>query len=72
MSLRIMEAHPHLELICASPREIFNVVQGDKIGCHVITLTGELLKKLPIFGKDLHDVSLQTVDMLHDDAGSAG
>ena len=38
--LRIMEAHPHLELIWASPREIFNVVQGDKIGCHVITLGG--------------------------------
>ena len=71
-ALRIMDAHPHLELIWASPREIFNVVQADAIGCHVITLTGDLLKKLPLFGKDLDAFSLETVKMFHDDARSAG
>ncbi len=71
-ALRMMEAHPHLELIWASPREIFNVVQADAIGCHVITLTGGLLKKLALLGKDLDAFSLETVKMFHDDARSAG
>jgi transaldolase len=71
-ALRIMEPHPHLELIWASPREIFNVVQANAIGCHVITLTGDLLRKLPLLGKDLKTFSLETVKMFHNDARSAG
>ena len=71
-ALRIMAAHPHLELIWASPREIFNVVQANKVGCHAITLTSDLFKKLPLLGKDLDAFSLETVRMFHDDARSAG
>ena len=71
-ALRIMEAHPHLELIWASPREILNVVQADEIGCHVITVTGDLLGKLTLLGKDLDAFSLETVKMFHGDAQSAG
>jgi transaldolase len=71
-SLAVMAAHPHLRLIWASPREVLNVVQADEIGCHVITMTHDLLKKLSSLGKDLDEFSLDTVRMFHNDAASAG
>ena len=71
-SLAIMSSQPQLELIWASPREIFNLVQADQIGCHIITITHDLLKKLPSLGKDLTEFSLDTVKMFHRDAQSAG
>jgi transaldolase len=71
-SLAIMAAHPNLKLIWASPREILNIVQADQIGCHVITVTHDLLKKLSILGTDLNEYSLDTVRMFHRDATSAG
>jgi transaldolase len=61
-----------IELIWASPRELFNIVQADSIGCHIITVTHDLLKKLPILGHDLNEFSLDTVRMFHDDARAAG
>jgi transaldolase len=63
---------PNAELIWASPREILNVVQADRIGCHIITVTHDLLKKLPLLGKDLDQFSLETVRMFHNDAQTAG
>ena len=60
------------ELIWASPREILNVVQADRIGCHVITMTNELLGKLDSLGKNLEQFSLETVQMFHRDATTAG
>jgi transaldolase len=71
-ALAIMQAQPQLELIWASPREIFNLVQADGIGCHIITITHDLLKKLPSLGKDLAEFSLDTVKMFHRDAAAAG
>jgi transaldolase len=71
-ALEIMAPHPNLELIWASPREILNVVQADAIGCHVITVTHDLLKKLPLLGRGLEEFSLDTVRMFHRDAQSAG
>jgi transaldolase len=71
-SLAIMRSQPQLELIWASPREIFNLVQADQIGCHIITVTHDLLKKLPALGKDLTEFSLETVKMFHRDALAAG
>jgi transaldolase len=68
----ILAEHPHLELIWASPREILNVVQAADVGCHVITVTHDLLKKLTWLGRDLDDVSLETVQMFHRDAGLSG
>ncbi len=56
------------ELIWASPREILNVVQADHVGCHIITMTHELLKKLDMLGKDLDQFSLETVQMFRRDA----
>ena len=71
-ALEIMRAAPRAELIWASPRELLNLVQADSIGCHIITMTHELLKKLPSLGKDLDEFSLDTVRMFHNDASAAG
>ncbi len=71
-SLEIMAPYKHLELIWASPREILNIVQADALGVHVITVTNDLLAKLPSLGKDLVQFSLETVRMFHRDAAAAG
>ncbi len=70
--MAIMAPFPQLELLWASPREILNVYQADAIGCHIITVTHDMLKKLALSGKDLLEYSLETVQMFHDDAASAG
>jgi transaldolase len=71
-AVHILQMYPRLELIWASPRELLNVFQADEVGCHVITATGDILKKLSLVGKDLSEYSLDTVKMFHDDAASAG
>jgi transaldolase len=71
-ALDIMRPHSNLELLWASPRELLNIVQADAIGCHIITVTHDLLKKLPLLGKDLAEYSLDTVMMFHRDATAAG
>jgi transaldolase len=71
-ALEIMRAAPRAELIWASPRELLNLVQADAIGCHIITMTHDLLAKLPTLGKDLAAFSLETVRMFHRDAKQAG
>ncbi len=71
-AVEIMERAPRAELIWASPREILNLVQADEIGCHIITITHDLLKKLDGLGKSLEQFSLETVRMFHDDALAAG
>jgi transaldolase len=63
---------PGIELIWASPREILNIVQADRIGCHIITVTHDLLAKLHLLGRDLDEFSLDTVRMFHRDANAAG
>jgi transaldolase len=71
-ALKILKAAPCAELIWASPRELFNVLQAHEIGCHIITVTNDILKKLTLIGKDLGDYSLETVKMFYDDAAKAG
>ncbi len=71
-AVKILESEPSAELIWASPRELLNVFQADAIGCHIITVTQDILKKLSLVGKDLADYSLETVKMFHDDAKAAG
>lgn len=71
-ALEYMEAHRKVELIWASPRELLNIFQADAIGCHVITVTNDILRKLSLVGKDLHDYSLETVSMFFEDARSSG
>jgi transaldolase len=67
-SVEMVSLYPNMELIWASPRELLNVFQADAIGCHIITATPDILKKLSLVGKDLHDYSLETVQMFFDDA----
>jgi transaldolase len=62
----------NVELIWASPRELLNVFQAEAVGCHVITLTNDLLKKVPLIGKDLDEYSLETVRMFYEDARASG
>lgn len=71
-ALQLLSANPKAELIWASPRELFNVVQADSIGCHVITATSDVLAKLPTIGKPLDQFSLETVQMFYEDAKAAG
>ena len=70
-ALRIMAAAPSAELIWASPRELLNIFHADDIGCHIITATHDILKKLNIVGRPLDEYSLETVKMFHDDANAA-
>ena len=68
----ILRARPKAELIWASPREVLNVFQADAIGCHIVTATSDILRKLPLRGKDLDQYSAETVQMFHMDATAAG
>ena len=68
----MVRIHPEMELIWASPRELLNVIQADAIGCHIITATSDILKKLSLVGRDLQDYSLDTVKMFFDDALASG
>lgn len=63
---------PNAELIWASPREILNLIQANEVGCHIITITHDLLRKLDGLGKSLEQFSLETVRMFHNDALAAG
>lgn len=71
-AVALLAPNPRLELLWASPREILNVVQAAAVRCHIITVTHDLLAKLPGLGRGLEAVSLDTVRMFHDDAQSAG
>jgi transaldolase len=70
--LDLVNSHPGCELLWASPRQVHNIVQADEIGCHIITVTADILKKLPLLGGDLGAVSLDTVQMFYNDAQAAG
>jgi transaldolase len=71
-ALELMAPEPKIQLVWASPRELLNIFQADEIGCHIITVTSDVLKKVSLIGKDLHDYSLETVRMFHDDAARSG
>ncbi len=71
-ALEFVRLHPNVELIWASPRELLNIFQADAIGCHIITATNDILAKLHLVGKDLHEYSLDTVRMFREDALKAG
>jgi transaldolase len=71
-AVELLKANPKAELIWASPRELLNIFHADAIGCHIITVTHDVLNKLSLVGKDLAEYSLDTVKMFHQDALSAG
>lgn len=71
-AVEMLKLAPHAELIWASPRELLNLFHANSVGCHIITATFDILKKLPLIGKDLQEFSLDTVKMFYDDAKQAG
>jgi transaldolase len=71
-AVELLRLSPNVELIWASPRELLNIFQADSIGCHIITATNDILAKLRLVGKDLHEYSLETVKMFREDAVKAG
>ena len=71
-AVQLLAMYPHVELIWASPRELLNIFHADSVGCHIITVTYDLLKKLALVGKDLDEYSLDTVKMFRNDAVKAG
>jgi transaldolase len=71
-AVNILKSNPKAELIWASPRELLNIFQADEIGCQIITVTNDILKKLSLVGYNLDQYSLDTVKMFYNDAQSAG
>ena len=71
-AVELLRLNPKAELIWASPRELLNIFHADSVGCHVITVTNDILKKLQLAGYDLDEYSLDTVKMFHADAEAAG
>ncbi|HEX6179439.1 MAG TPA: transaldolase family protein, partial [Thermoanaerobaculia bacterium] len=68
----IVAKKPKAQLLWASPRELLNIFQAEECGCHIITVTGDILKKLSMVGKSLDELSLDTVKMFYNDASAAG
>jgi transaldolase len=71
-AVELLNGMPQAELIWASPRELLNIFHADEVGCHIITVTNDILKKLDLVGRDLDDYSLDTVKMFFNDANAAG
>jgi transaldolase len=70
--LEILKSKPKAELLWASSRELLNIFQAEELGCHIITVTYDMIKKLSLVGKDLNEYSLDTVKMFYKDAQAAG
>jgi transaldolase len=68
----MLKIESQAELLWASPREVLNVYQAEAAGCDILTATGDILKKLAMYGKNLEDLSRETVQMFYDDARKAG
>jgi transaldolase len=71
-ALELVSSSSTIEIIWASPRELLNLVQASELGCHIITVTADILAKLPLLGRDLDEYSLDTVKMFYGDAAGAG
>ena len=71
-AVELLRPYPHLELLWGSSRELLNIFQAEAVGCHIITVTSDVLAKIDLVGKDLHEYSLETVKMFCTDAKAAG
>lgn len=71
-AVEILKSNPASEIIWASTRELFNIFQADQVGCHIVTVTNDLINKIHLFGYDLDEFSLETVKMFYADALAAG
>ena len=71
-AVELFRGHKNVEILWASPRELLNIFQAEECGCHIITVINDILKKNPMVGKDLEELSLETVKMFYNDANNAG
>jgi transaldolase len=71
-AVEMLKVNTTAELVWASTREILNIFQASAVGCQVITVTSDILRKLSLIGYDLTEYSIDTVKMFHDDAQKAG
>lgn len=71
-AVEILSMNPNAELIWASPRELLNIFHAESVGCHIITVTNDVLQKLSLLGKDLDEYSLETVRMFYEDGRRSG
>ncbi len=68
----ICRTKPGTQCLWASCREVYNIIQAQQYGVDIITVTNDILKKLPLLGKDLEELSLETVQMFTRDSKSLG
>lgn len=71
-AIKLVKNYQYLEILWASSRELYNIIQAEEIGCHIITITNDIFKKIPMIGKDLTELSLDTVKMFYKDSISSG
>lgn len=71
-SINMAKEYPNVEILWASCRELYNIIEADKVGCHIITVQNSILNKINLFGKDLTDYSIETVKAFFKDANSLG
>jgi len=71
-ALELLRPYPQIELLWASSRELLNIFQANEIGCHIITVTPDIIKKLKMVGRNLQEFSVETVKTFYDDAAKAG
>jgi transaldolase len=71
-AIDLVKNYQYLEILWASSRELYNIIQADEIGCHIITITNDIFKKISMIDKDLTELSLDTVKMFYRDSISSG
>lgn len=69
---KLCHAKDGVELLWASPREVLNIIQAEECGTDIITCTNDIIKKYKVIGKDLEQISLETVQMFYNDSQSLG
>ncbi|TET09984.1 MAG: transaldolase [Candidatus Atribacteria bacterium] len=70
--VELFKERPKTEILWASPRELLNIFQANEIGCHIITVTNDILAKRKFIGMDLKELSLETVKLFYNDAVASG
>jgi transaldolase len=72
-SLKLCQAAgTQCELLWASCREFYNIVQAEEMGCHIITVPPDIVRKFSGLNKDLAEMSLETIRTFKSDAESSG
>jgi transaldolase len=71
-SIKISKKYKKIQILWASTREAYNVIQAVNCGCHIITISDDIINKVKYFGKNLNIFSKETVKMFYNDAKSSG